>query len=172
MLLFLDTEFTDLGPEAELLSLALVAEDGSREFYLERTDVPVYACSDFVQAEVLPHFGKYPGARCDYPEFCNRLRSWVDALPERMAVACDYSLDFQFLGWAVGQPWPRTLEPGPLMLTHWLYSPAFGLAEEAYFAQGYPRHHALHDARAIRLGFLAARSALISTRSANRDDLQ
>ncbi|WP_175712481.1 hypothetical protein [Burkholderia ambifaria] len=60
MLLFLDTEYTGSGQlygqhEPKLVSLALVAEDGSREFYGELADTWIpEECTPFVQREVLP----------------------------------------------------------------------------------------------------------------------
>ncbi len=54
MKLFLDCEFTQLSPAAKLISLALVAEDGS-EFYAELPDSwHMEDCSDFVVEIVLP----------------------------------------------------------------------------------------------------------------------
>ena len=54
MRLFLDCEFTRLSATAELISLALVAEDG-REFYVELIDTwREEDCSDFVLEIVLP----------------------------------------------------------------------------------------------------------------------
>src|SRR5690554_265146 len=51
---YLDTEFTNLGSNARLISLALVANDG-RELYLELIDNwKVDDCSGFVQQTVLP----------------------------------------------------------------------------------------------------------------------
>ncbi|MBA2922973.1 hypothetical protein G9Q84_08705 [Pseudomonas sp. P7] len=53
MRVFLDCEFTKLSAAAELISLALVAEDG-REFYVELLDTwQEEDCSDFVKKIVL-----------------------------------------------------------------------------------------------------------------------
>lgn len=54
MKLYLDCEFTQLSSAAKLISLALVAEDGS-EFYVELLDTWSHQdCSDFVIEIVLP----------------------------------------------------------------------------------------------------------------------
>ncbi len=61
MKLYLDCEFTQLTAAAKLISLALVAEDGS-EFYVELTDAwSIQDCSDFVIEIVLPQLwhGRY-----------------------------------------------------------------------------------------------------------------
>lgn len=109
MILFLDTEFTTLTPWADLLSLALVSEDGALELYLERDDVPRNRCSPFVRESVLPHFGRYPAAVCNLQTLRKRVRAFVRALPEVATVACDFSGDMDLLTSAVGEPWPARL---------------------------------------------------------------
>jgi len=52
-LLFLDTEFTGLMADPNLISIALVSED-TREFYAELTDTWDMECDEFVQEQVLP----------------------------------------------------------------------------------------------------------------------
>ena len=54
MLIFFDTEFTDLHWQAKLISIGLVTEDG-RTFYAELTDTYIDAeCGDFARDVVLP----------------------------------------------------------------------------------------------------------------------
>lgn len=53
MLVFLDTEFTDLD-SPRLISIGLVAQDG-QQFYGELTDWKLQECSSFVIEAVLPH---------------------------------------------------------------------------------------------------------------------
>lgn len=50
---FLDTEFAEEPCRIELISLAIVAEDG-REFYVESTDIVESQVNDWVRANVLP----------------------------------------------------------------------------------------------------------------------
>jgi len=59
MLLFLDTEYTGLGLEQpRLISLALVAEDGQREWYAVLSEGwSEDECTEFVKREVLPQLG-------------------------------------------------------------------------------------------------------------------
>lgn len=52
--LFLDTEFTELSQQAQLLSLALVSDD-ERWFYAEFTDVDTKSLSEWHQEHVVPH---------------------------------------------------------------------------------------------------------------------
>jgi len=57
MLIFLDTEYTGLSHPAQarkLLSLALVAEDGSAEWYAELDGWELADCDPWVQDHVVP----------------------------------------------------------------------------------------------------------------------
>ncbi|MDP1872049.1 MAG: hypothetical protein Q8K61_10550 [Gallionella sp.] len=56
MLIFFDTEFTELGIDPKLISIGLISEDGTREFYAELSDTyQPTDCSAFVHEAVLPH---------------------------------------------------------------------------------------------------------------------
>jgi hypothetical protein len=58
MLIFFDTEFTDLCIGSRLIGIGLISEDG-REFYAELSDTyEIKDCCDFVQEEVLPHLAR------------------------------------------------------------------------------------------------------------------
>lgn len=57
MLVFIDTEFTELSIAPGLISIGLVSEDGNRVFYAELSDTYQSSeCSDFVREVVLPKF--------------------------------------------------------------------------------------------------------------------
>lgn len=51
---FLDTEFIEDGKTIDLISLALVCEDG-REFYVENSDCDLTRASDWVRDNVITH---------------------------------------------------------------------------------------------------------------------
>lgn len=53
MLLFIDTEFTDLRKNAELISIGVISERGDK-FYAEITDYDKEKCNDFVLSVVIP----------------------------------------------------------------------------------------------------------------------
>ena len=159
-LLFLDTEFSHLVGVSELLSLALVSEDGNWEFYVERTDVPLSHCSEFVREVVLPLFGRILGAAGSLRDLRSGLGRFLHSLPGRVQVGCDYAPDFELLRTAVGLPWPPHLSPRRLKLEEWQLEPHWAVAEEDFYRPGRPRHHALEDARALRAGYLAWRSHL------------
>ena len=55
MLIFFDTEFTELGVDPRLISIGMIAEDG-QTFYAELADTYTQAdCSHFAVEAVLPH---------------------------------------------------------------------------------------------------------------------
>jgi hypothetical protein len=154
MILFLDTEFTANGPERQLLSLALVADDGSFELYGERNDVPREHCSEFVLQEVLPHFGQFPGAVCSFMELSLRVRLELGRLHRPPTIACDHPVDLDLLLWVLGDSGAHLVRQPRLSLEGLVEEGVWEKAEDAYFAS-HPRHHALHDARALRQGFHA-----------------
>ena len=56
MLIFLDTEMTDLCADRKLISIGFVSDDGKREFYAELSDTyQLSDCSDLVREAVLPN---------------------------------------------------------------------------------------------------------------------
>lgn len=116
MKLFLDTEFTDLHPEAKLISIALVAENGSY-FYAELNDTfEQCQCSDFVINFVLPHLkgGKYVMTEKDC---ALAMANWVEEQGHDCILACDNVFwdkpHFERLISKSGS-WPENLDKGHL----------------------------------------------------------
>jgi len=155
MILIMDTEFSDISPEMELLSLALVSLDGQFEFYGERTDVPREHCSDFVRHAVLPQLKAGPPVAGDIHNLRARLRAFVEALPDKATLACDSFYDIELFSWAIGKPWPKQLDGKRLNLAKYTSIPAFSQAQHRYHSMGHAYHHALNDVRALRAGMLA-----------------
>ncbi len=62
---FLDTEFNEDGRTIDLISIAIVAQDGSRSCYWESEEFKPGLCNDWVKANVLPHLrgGSYATSR-------------------------------------------------------------------------------------------------------------
>lgn len=153
---FIDTEFTGLEqPEPRLISIALVSEDGLREFYAELApESYMEEVSPWVRNCVLPLL---EGGDCvlQPDELRQRLASWIVELGAAV-VACDSAdYDFAFLQ-AILNPWPANLDREPLLL---LFDAErskrfLGAVAEA-FACGLRQHHALDDARANRMGWIA-----------------
>ncbi|ENG0237448.1 3'-5' exoribonuclease [Burkholderia multivorans] len=153
MLLFLDTEYTGLGPQPKLISLALVAEDGSREFYAELADTwTPDDCTPFVQREVLPLLA---GPRLLRADACAALREWFDHAPRAVQAACDSETDWHFLLDLLGRPLPANLADRHYDLRPLIDTTIYDRTVAASYTADAREHHALADARAYRRGWLA-----------------
>ncbi|WP_438029105.1 3'-5' exoribonuclease domain-containing protein [Sorangium sp. So ce233] len=96
---FLDTEFIEAPSVLELISIALVCEDG-RELYAVSSDFDPEHCNDWVKAHVLP---KLPPRETWIPkaEIARRVRAFVgDDVPEVWGYFADY--DWVVFCWLFG----------------------------------------------------------------------
>lgn len=154
MLLFLDTEYTGLRQaQPRLISLALVAEDGSREFYIELSNTWTVAdCSPFVLHDVLPLCA---GPRVPYVEARAELRTWLDNAPRAVQVACDSETDWRFLLDLLGTPLPSSLSDQYYDLRPLIDTTIYDQTVARHCRTDPRVHHALVDARAYRMGWLA-----------------
>ncbi|MCG9096670.1 3'-5' exoribonuclease [Laribacter hongkongensis] len=154
MLIFLDTEYTD-PIQIDLISIGIVSEDGSVEFYAERSDYRTDDCNAFVNSVVLPLLDAPPDSVMSRVELAIRLRAWFTTLPRRVVVACDDRTDYELLIDALDGQIPPNLagvkDVRPLIGTTTFHAAACRYHE----SPGCPWHHALHDARAHRAGWLA-----------------
>jgi hypothetical protein len=154
MLIFLDTEYTGLShpaPERKLLSLALVTEDGRTEWYAELDGWELTDCDPWVQRHVLPLM---TGPRLTRDAARISLQAWFAARPRHVQAACDSDIDWRFLLQLLGER-PVNLTAQRHDLAGLIDTASYNDTVSAYFAKGHPEHHALHDARAYRLGWLA-----------------
>lgn len=154
--IFLDCEFTDF-INIDLVSIALVCEDG-REFYAERSDFRREECSEFVRIAVLPFLGLVPGAAMTREALSVKLRAWLAGLPD-IVIACDSTHDRDLFCDAIDyEAVPNVVGWINLNSLPEETAKAFNEASSRYHSQaGHPWHHALHDARAHRAGWLASR---------------
>jgi hypothetical protein len=173
VLAFLDTEFTDLVVQPRLLSVGLVTDraDGA-EFYAEVTDADrIGATGWFGLGAVLPQFGKVDKAPCRYADLGLRLATFLATLAaslppgEMIDLAHGHHLDWDLVDRALGDtgaaPWAATrLRVRPVNVYAFTGYDTGHVAAEAYFkAQAQAtlsRHHALCDARALRVAYEAA----------------
>lgn len=140
MRIFVDTEFTDF-IDCDLISIALVAEDG-REFYAERIDFDRHACSAFVREAVLPQLGQYPERMFSRASLHAALHEWLEQFGGG-TLCMDFQGDWDLLVDILdGVPdgWEALL----------VRDQADQVRLESYLQQFGGRHHALHDARALR----------------------
>jgi hypothetical protein len=131
----------------------MVSEDGRFELYLERQDYKKEWCNSFVNAAVLPLLGKM-GPAVDRHQLQEKLATWFSGLPRSITVACDSFADWELLLDALGDVLPKNLT-GRYDLRGHIDSSVFHHAVLRYHERNGPWHHALHDARAHRYGWLA-----------------
>lgn len=156
MILFLDTEFTDF-QQPDLISLGLVSECGRHEFYAERNDFDLAQCSDFVQSTVLPKLGQGQ-IGVDRTSLATALRAWLENVhavdsQSPVLVLYDFDTDFELFCQALSNQMPPWIEGNNVAdqvnSISWARE---GLTESP------DAHHALHDARELRVDWLAARA--------------
>lgn len=94
MNIYFDTEFTNLTPDAKLISIGLV-DDISNYFYAELpNNYQKDECSDFCKKEVLIHLGKEAKFEYDYTTFLEQLTLWLSHRPDSILI-CDSDKDIQ-----------------------------------------------------------------------------
>ena len=154
MLLFLDTEYTGLGQvHPKLLSLAIVPEDGRHEFYVELSDTwRLDDCTEFVRREVLPLLN---GPCRTTAQARDELRGWFANSARQVQVACDSQTDFQFLLDLLGSPRPSNPAACHFDLPPLIDTTIYDRTVAEYYKTDNRLHHALADARAYRMGWLA-----------------
>lgn len=153
MLIFLDTEFTDF-IDCELISIGMVSEDGKHVLYLEIQDFDRSKCNAFVQSAVWSCLGQVDGAAVSKTDLQDRLRQWFAGLPRSVTIACDSQHDRDLLADALDGEWPPNLS-GWYDLRSLIDTGTFDRAVAHYHTPDRPWHHALYDAHAHRVGWLA-----------------
>ena len=140
---FLDTEYNGFG--GALLSLALVAEDGSEEFYVTLAcDAPI---DPWVERHVVPYLDMVPeglqSPRLQRSAAAKALADWL-AHDEAPDIVADWPEDLAQLAMLLVTGPGRMLTVPPLSL-HLIPLAGFSMA-----ANSVVPHNALHDARALR----------------------
>lgn len=158
--LFLDTEWAD-ALASDLVSLALISEDGIYRFYAERDPLPEVA-TDFVRSVVYPLLERGKWSMTDQA-MTTALRAFLGGLNAPMVLA-DHRNDLALLQFVIAGfdlPDDQAAACGPIsqpVMTKILKEGALGMSVEDYFS-GHPkaaarRHHALVDADALRIAWL------------------
>ena len=173
MIVFLDTEFTDLVVEPMLLSVGIVTDAlYGPEFYAEVNDTDRLATSSrFAKTVVLPQFGAVDQASCTYAVLGTRLADFFEYLTNTLAesefveIAFGYHLDWSLVDLAIRDSGDVQWEATERWLRPVNVYELTGFDEGERAAQAYyktqdgaefARHHALCDARALRLAYQAA----------------
>lgn len=136
MNVFIDTEFDD--PTHQLISLALITEDGQREFY-EVLDVK--PTDTWVVQNVMPYLEKPSVSKAS---FQHRLKRFLGQFP-RVTILADHPNDIRYLAQAM-----ITDDQGSWFE---LESLRFELNTELSSKGSEVPHNALHDVRAIRRSY-------------------
>lgn len=148
--LFFDTEFTSLTPDAKLISIGLVDETGSNEFYAELADTYAVAdCSEFCRQEVLPLL-EHGSAAMTLPELHDRLYAWLFARGPGAVLVCDSPRDVAQLTRLFPRGLP--LNCGTEVLGWWGNAKRrlFNRGRRIHRKLGLRVHHALDDAKVNR----------------------
>jgi hypothetical protein len=146
MILFLDTEFTDLVPGNKLISIALVNEFEDF-FYAELTDTyELEDCSDFVKNFVLP-FLKGGEFRMSSYDCALKLGTWIENQSGQCILGCDNpGWDMPHIHRLLEVLWPANLHKNQ-------YKPVYvpSEVEEALVLEfDYDIHNALDDALVMK----------------------
>jgi hypothetical protein len=155
-LVFFDTEFTGLIVDPKLISIGCVDETGTKTFYAELSDTWTLGdLSEFARGAVLPRL-EGGDVVMTMNELTLRLADWLEDFGGSIQLATDsLAWDWPWIR-EIFEPldtWPRNLDGKPVLL---LPNTVFNLAVENAFTKGLRRHHALDDAKANRLGWIAA----------------
>jgi hypothetical protein len=156
MLLYLDTEFTGLDQASpDLISIGLVDEAGG-EFYAELPESHwTVQCNEWVHFNVLPHLWRGEHVQTE-ASISERLTEWIESIPGECVVVTDCpSADFFMMLKRLLHRWPKNLQGSPILFSAWSMGdeqqPILQQLMDAYHSANRPRHHALHDAHALRL---------------------
>lgn len=161
MRIYYDTEFTSLTKAAELISAGFVTELGA-EFYIEFEGVSRPDCSDFVLDVVYPLL-RAPGVLVKPPMLAVQyIADWLAAQSDEVVLISDSNYDSDLLSRLFRDAGGLAdLVPGMKLKYEQLWfrdgyaAQAFKEADLEYFLRNPGmRHHALHDARALKIGAL------------------
>ena len=140
---FLDTEYNGFG--GALLSLALVPEDGSEEFYVTLDFEG--SVDPWVERHVIPYLDLVPeglmSARLSRQAAAEALAAWL-AHDEAPDIVADWPEDLAQLSMLLVTG-PGLMVPMPPLSLHFVPLHGFSTA-----ANSVVPHNALHDARALR----------------------
>jgi len=183
MIVFLDTEFTDL-LAPKLLSIGMVTLDG-QEHYVEldlESDVgrrSMKAASEFVRySGVIDQWGLVTGAKSTLWEMGRRTGEWLLNIAEntnaRIEVAYDYSTDYELMEHVIRDAglWQQVREVILPVNVNGITGTIDGeLAAEECFrdlsmrgGRGLARHHALADALALKASYQAVKAIALNQR--------
>lgn len=152
MKIFLDTEYTHMGEDAELISIGMVVGQKVNGIYHPREELYLEVpyekrwCSEFVTLYVLPLLNNYIGCHVNKDNLRSVILNWfnlVSTQGESITICSDSKTDYDFLVEALDNRVP----------SHINYqfigeSLSYPRMFHYYEVNGLAEHHALHDAKA------------------------
>jgi hypothetical protein len=164
MKIYYDTEFTSLDSNVDwdLISAGFVTETGD-EWYIEIKDFNREECSNFVINTVLPLLGKgdHPPERLDADHFAHRLSRWLAEFDQDIELVSDHVCDWHLVnGYCHAELRQQSFKvQGQIWLPAERESIKVDLLEtELRFWHPHRgmQHHALYDARRLKINCRAA----------------
>lgn len=157
MQIYFDTEFTHLEgtAERELISAGFVSEDG-REWYAEISDFNRALCSPFVVSTVLPLLEENTETALTAEMFGYRLSTWLGSFGEDVELIADHSADWELLTKYIS----AHLAAPPCRIRGTVWQPPNDESQRIqmleaelrfWFANPRKQHHALFDARRLKI---------------------
>ena len=101
-----------ISSSADLISIALLSEDGQHSFYAERSDYEQGWCNQEVRAGILPLLDG--SNRVTRAELAQQLCAWLDSLPTEVEIGCDSRMDWDLLMDALDGDLPHNVAGQPL----------------------------------------------------------
>lgn len=157
MKVFFDCEFTSLAEQPKLISIGMITEDSCNTFYAELSDT--YRSSDlsqFASEYVIPLLD---GSSKSFTQLSLDLHNWIVDIDEEIELATDNpTWDWPFILDILESNWPSNLSRHCylLNLNYLNDADAFFNAVKFAYENSLRKHHALDDARANRLGWIAS----------------
>lgn len=175
---FVDTEFTDLSKPSSLVSIGLINENGDRTFYSELTDTYSRStCSEFLLSNVLPVLDAKPltdqlhhnniHAKMSLAETQSHLQQWFENQMDLIQIWSDapyYDWFYVQEIFKAGFPSNLIRTPKSVFVNDASLKDLFETrVVKEYTDNRLIRHHALNDARAVRLGWLEIKTLIASS---------
>lgn len=158
MKVFFDTEFTSLLEKPKLISIGFISEDGSKQFYAELTGTySLNDVSDFAKEKVIPLLDGSNLVSID--ELKANLFKWIEEFETKIVLATDnLNWDWPFIIDLFKEDWPKNLSRDCYLLNmnYMKSADAFYDVVKLAYENGLRKHHAMDDAIANRLGWIAS----------------
>lgn len=161
MKVFFDTEFSSLLEKPKLVSIGLISEDGTKQFYAELTGTYSSSdVSDFAREHVIPLLDGCNLLSID--ELKANLSKWFEEFVDEIVLATDnLNWDWPFIIEIFKEDWPKNLSRDCYLLNmnYMKSADAFYESVKRAYENGLRKHHALDDAIANRLGWIASENS-------------